>query len=80
MQKPVDLEGKCPFLKEEGPCPYGLACRFFGTHKAADGTISTRTRESETNGLRKDVQKLLWKNKMKFPKADAQLKILGLLV
>lgn len=82
MQKPVDLEGKCPFLEEEGPCPYGMACRFSGTHKAEANaeTISTRRRESETNGLRKDVQKLLWKNKMKFPMADAQLKLLGLLV
>ncbi|WOH03854.1 hypothetical protein DCAR_0623254 [Daucus carota subsp. sativus] len=81
-EKPVDLEGKCPFLEEEGPCPYGMACRFSGTHKAEANaeTISTRRRESETNGLRKDVQKLLWKNKMKFPMADAQLKLLGLLL
>ncbi|KAL8099846.1 hypothetical protein AgCh_032195 [Apium graveolens] len=78
-EKPVDLEGNCSFLKEEGPCPYGLACRFFGTHKADAGTISTRTRESETNRLKKDVQKLLWKNKIKFPKANAQLKILEIL-
>lgn len=82
MQKPADLEGNCPFLEEEGPCPYGLACRFSGTHKddIHAGTVGVKKRESETNGLKKDVQKLLWKNKMKFPKADGKLKILGLLV
>lgn len=37
-------------------------------------------RGSEVNGLSKDVQKLLWKNKFSFPKADANLKSLGLLV
>jgi tRNA-dihydrouridine synthase 3 len=30
--------------------------------------------------LNKDVQKLLWKNKMKFLKADSVLKSLGLTV
>ncbi|XP_065867721.1 tRNA-dihydrouridine(47) synthase [NAD(P)(+)]-like isoform X2 [Euphorbia lathyris] len=79
-QKPADLEGKCPFTNGEGPCPYGLACRFYGTHEAGvrGNGSNSRSRSSEINGLNKDVQKLLWKNKMKFPKADANLKALGL--
>ncbi|KAK9286631.1 hypothetical protein L1049_015031 [Liquidambar formosana] len=78
-QKPADLEGNCPFMSDEGPCPYGLACRFSGTHKdgVPDGT--SKKKNSEMNGLKKDVQKLLWKNKMRFPKADAKLKLLGLM-
>lgn len=82
MQKPADLEGNCPFLSLEGPCPYGLACRFLGTHKdnVPTETLNVENKKFETNGLKKDVQKLLWKNKMNFPKADAQLKILGILV
>ncbi|OVA12615.1 zinc finger protein [Macleaya cordata] len=80
-EKPADIEGNCPFLSLEGPCPYGLACRFSGTHKddVPTETLSIENKRSETNGLNKDVQKLLWKNKMSFPKADAQLKILGIL-
>ncbi|KAH9696650.1 tRNA-dihydrouridine(47) synthase (NAD(P)(+))-like [Citrus sinensis] len=81
-QKPDDLEGECPFLSSEGPCPYGLACRFSGTHRDVvdvAGSTNTLRKSSEVNGLNKDVQKLLWKNKMKFPKADAKLKSLGLL-
>uniref|UniRef100_A0A5B7BA75 tRNA-dihydrouridine(47) synthase [NAD(P)(+)] n=1 Tax=Davidia involucrata TaxID=16924 RepID=A0A5B7BA75_DAVIN len=80
-QKPADLEGNCPFLSTEDPCPYGLACRFSGTHKEVfpAGTLNVQKKISEMNGLNKDVQKLLWKNKMSFPKADAKLKLLGLL-
>lgn len=73
----------CPFLSYEGPCPYGLACRFAGTHKDDNGEASGANGDkinSEMNVLKKDVQKLLWKNKMKFPKADAVLKVLGLQV
>lgn len=82
MQKPADLDGECPFMSAEGPCPYGLACRFFGTHKdgVPTGVLDARKKCDEINGLNKDVQKLLWKNKMSFPKADAKLKALGLLV
>ncbi|KZV41121.1 tRNA-dihydrouridine(47) synthase [NAD(P)(+)]-like [Dorcoceras hygrometricum] len=84
VQKPDDLEGSCPFLVNEGPCPYGLACRFAGTHRDNDacvgnGTINSHKKDNETNILDKDFQKLLWKNKVKFPKADASLKLLGLL-
>lgn len=82
MQKPADIEGECPFVNAEGPCPYGLACRFSGTHKdgVLTGGLDARKKSFEVNGLNKDVQKLLWKNKMNFPKADAKLKSLGLLV
>ncbi|KAF2321544.1 hypothetical protein GH714_000364 [Hevea brasiliensis] len=80
-EKPADLEGKCPFTNGDGPCPYGLACRFYGTHEdGAKGNSSNALKKnSEINVLNKDVQKLLWKNKMKFPKADAKLKSLGLM-
>ncbi|KAI4300087.1 hypothetical protein L6164_033503 [Bauhinia variegata] len=79
-QKPADLEGECPFFKSEGSCPYGLACRFSSTHinGVPSGNLNSQKKSSEINGLNKDVQKLLWKNKMSFPKADAQLKDLGL--
>lgn len=79
-QKPADVEGICPFEGDEGPCPYGLACRFLGTHKTHDatGTLNVR-KNSEVNVLKKDVQRLLWKKKMEFPKADATLKVLGLM-
>ncbi|KAJ6310777.1 hypothetical protein OIU76_015483 [Salix suchowensis] len=79
-QKPEDLEGECPFVDGEGSCcPYGLACRFYGTHKGNDGVRNGKKQLSEINGLSKDVQKLLWKNKMKFLKADSVLKSLGLM-
>ena len=81
-QRADDLEGDCPFVIAKNPCPYGLACRFSSTHRdgvCAEATNSCR-KTSEVNGLRKDVQKLLWKNKMNFPKANAKLKALGLLV
>ncbi|KAK9049326.1 hypothetical protein SSX86_031706 [Deinandra increscens subsp. villosa] len=80
-QKPADLEGNCPFDSDESPCPYGLACRYLGTHRTDIATgIPNVHKHSEVNGLKKDVQKLLWKNKMKFPKADAKLKALGLTI
>ncbi|KAL1309030.1 hypothetical protein HN51_051697 [Arachis hypogaea] len=82
-QKPADLEGQCPFVKSGGPCPYGLACRFSSTHEdgvpSSTGHLNGLKNPSEVNGLSKDVQKLLWKNKMRFSKADAKLKSLGLL-
>ncbi|KAF5946998.1 hypothetical protein HYC85_017226 [Camellia sinensis] len=80
--KPADIQGDCPFLSTEGPCPYGMACRFSSTHKDdfTAEALNGQKKSSEMNGLNKDVQKLLWKNKMKFPRADAQLKLLGLLV
>lgn len=77
--KPVDLEGNCPFLDHKGPCPFGLACRFAGTHRVSTSADLSEKRNTEVNGLKKNVQKLLWKNKMCFPKADGQLKLLGLL-
>ncbi|XP_050363783.1 tRNA-dihydrouridine(47) synthase [NAD(P)(+)]-like [Argentina anserina] len=80
-QKPEDIEGECPFMAVDEPCPYGLSCRFMGTHKdgVADGDVNAHRRNSEINGLSKNVQKLLWKNKVKFTKADAKLKALGLM-
>ncbi|KAL2346076.1 hypothetical protein Fmac_000076 [Flemingia macrophylla] len=78
-QKPADIEGQCPFLKFGGSCPYGLACRFLSTHDGVtSGNLNGLKNSSEANGLSKDVQKLLWKNKMGFSKADAKLKSLGL--
>ncbi|KAJ8572161.1 hypothetical protein K7X08_008672 [Anisodus acutangulus] len=78
-EKPADIEGSCPFLVYEGSCPYGLGCRFAGTHRDVSAQTESLTRtSSEVNFFNKDTQKLLWKNKMKFPKAEATLKLLGL--
>nr|CAB3486415.1 unnamed protein product [Digitaria exilis] len=76
-QKPADLEGTCPFSTLGQSCPYGLACRFLGTHKDNLAPLKTEGNH-ERNSLSKDIQKLLWKNKYKFPKASAQIKLLGL--
>lgn len=81
FQKPENIPGDCPFLSFEGPCPYGIACRFSGTHKVGLAeTTSFQRKSSEVNGLSKDVQKLLWKDQMCFTRADAELKRLGLVV
>uniref|UniRef100_A0A6V7QKF5 tRNA-dihydrouridine(47) synthase [NAD(P)(+)] n=1 Tax=Ananas comosus var. bracteatus TaxID=296719 RepID=A0A6V7QKF5_ANACO len=79
-QKPADFEGTCPFINVEESCPYGLTCRFLNSHKENIPSESQKfSRKShEINGLSKNLQKLLWKNKVDFPKADAQLKLLGL--
>ncbi|KAH7687037.1 tRNA-dihydrouridine synthase protein [Dioscorea alata] len=79
-QKPADLEGTCPFIIVKESCPYGLTCRFASTH--SEGVIvedeNTPKQKFEINGLNKDLQRLLWKNKVSFPKSSAQLKLLGL--
>ncbi|KAF8647284.1 hypothetical protein HU200_065435 [Digitaria exilis] len=77
VQKPADLDGTCPFSTLGQSCPYGLACRFLGTHKDNLAPLKTEGNH-ERNPLSKDIQKLLWKNKYKFPKASAQIKLLGL--
>ncbi|KAG0504495.1 hypothetical protein M758_4G192300 [Ceratodon purpureus] len=91
-QKPKDLEGTCPFSDVTTVCPYGFACRYSGSHpevKGAevaevlkDGNYDGKNPMSsirELNSLNKSFQKLLWKNAVTFPRADAQLEKLGLM-
>ncbi|KAK4477193.1 hypothetical protein RD792_016406 [Penstemon davidsonii] len=60
LQKPEDLEGKCPFLDDEGPCPYGLSCRFGSSHNyngdVGNGKINMERKMRETNVMKKDGQ------------------------
>lgn len=81
-EKSPDLEGTCPFINVDESCPYGIACRYSNTHKECTSLKlnSSAKRGSEVNCLNKDLQKLLWKNKVSFPKADFQLQLLGLKV
>ncbi|KAG6549561.1 hypothetical protein Mapa_008943 [Marchantia paleacea] len=83
-QKPPDLPGNCPSLESGEPCSYSLTCRFAGTHKDFYVLESSKKKPSnipanERNILRKDYQKLLWKNKGQYPKADTQLRAMGLM-
>ncbi|CAM6047831.1 unnamed protein product [Sphagnum compactum] len=92
-QKPPDIPGQCPFLGGDIQCPYGYACRYVGTHpKTSSADLEGQLSKAETrdkngplssiqelNNLNKGFQKLLWKNAVTFPKADAQLGALGLL-
>ncbi|XP_065002675.1 tRNA-dihydrouridine(47) synthase [NAD(P)(+)]-like [Musa acuminata AAA Group] len=79
-EKPPDLEGACPFVSAEEFCPYGITCRYASTHRQQTSLklAVPATKSSEVNSLNKDLQKLLWKNKVSFPNADLQLKLLGL--
>lgn len=79
-QKPADLEGTCPFTALGQLCPYGLTCRFLTTHKENLAPQNHPERKNEKNTLSKDIQRVLWKNNYKFPKANAQIKLLGLKV
>eukprot|EP00850_Spirogloea_muscicola_P004584 SM000019S05128 [mRNA] locus=s19:1129493:1135724:- [translate_table: standard] len=90
-QKPADLDGDCPFASKPYLCPFGLACRFAGRHAAPangvaaagvapeQGAAQKKGPEGEANGLSKELQKLLWKNRVAFPRADAYLRAHGLL-
>jgi tRNA-dihydrouridine synthase 3 len=93
VQKPKDLEGVCPFSDVTAVCPYGFACRYSGAHPEVkgvevaevlkDGNYEGKNPFSsirELNSLNKSFQKLLWKNAVTFPRADAQLEKLGLMV
>lgn len=85
LQKPSDLPGRCPSLDTGEPCSYGIACRFAGTHKNRDTHEGFQERRSNTasnelNSLSKELQKVLWKNMGLYPKADAQLQAMGLMV
>lgn len=93
MQKPPDLKGYCPFEDSGASCPYGYACRYAGSHPEVDQAAplvllkdenknekNPLSSNRELNNLDKTFQKVLWKNLVTFPKADAQLGALGLLV
>jgi tRNA-dihydrouridine synthase 3 len=85
FQRPPDLPGKCPSLDTGERCSYGIACRFASTHKEGTEYENTITRRSnvaanELNSLSKELQKVLWKNMGSYPKADAQLQAMGLMV
>ncbi|KAL3694895.1 hypothetical protein R1sor_008546 [Riccia sorocarpa] len=80
-QKPPDLPGNCPSLEIGEPCSYSITCRFAGTHKNFSEVEKKppNVPTNERNILRKDLQKLLWKNKGQYPRADAQLRAMGLM-
>ncbi|KAG6413472.1 hypothetical protein SASPL_126185 [Salvia splendens] len=73
--KKVGIEYDGPADAAAFSCVYGENCRF-----SHDLEAFKSQKNSEMNVLTKDVQRLLWKNRMKFPKADAALKLLGLQV
>lgn len=81
-QKPPDLPGRCPSINKTEPCQYGVACRFSGTHAERDSSQlenALKDANFEMNSLVKDLQKKIWKNTVTFPKAQEQLKNLGIL-
>ena len=83
LQKSPDLPGECPFMAINRPCMYGAACRFAGSHvgqKNNNSEILEDDNPNELNALKKGFQKMLWKNLVSFPRSEAQLQVLGILV
>lgn len=79
--KPEDLPGTCPFVVDGKCCPYGITCRFEGTHPKTTENgngIALTGNEDELNGLSKELQRMLRKNEVQFPLADAVLKEKGI--
>ena len=72
--KAPDLPGTCTFVNREGGCPYGVKCRYLGSHdgnaKEAEGeTVGAGTAENrrrEMNFFDRDVMKRLRKKTYDF--------------
>ena len=87
--KKKDLPGSCPFGGEK--CPFGLACRFSGSHDGGGGGEARAEDESvvlfnapvakprdDMNDVTNDVKYALTKRTFDFSRADGILKALGL--
>ena len=73
-----DVSDDCYVFKTYGRCPCGVRCRFASCHVdenlknvVNEELYEKRSQKEETlNTLTKDLQKLLWKKKYNFDKAD----------
>ncbi|XP_050419185.2 tRNA-dihydrouridine(47) synthase [NAD(P)(+)]-like [Patella vulgata] len=76
--KPEDLGKTCYMFETFGKCPYGLTCRYGSQHISEDykNVVNKELWEKKSkdfesmNLLPKDLQKLLWKKKYDFTKAN----------
>ena len=76
--KAPDLPGTCTFVNREGGCPYGVKCRYLGSHdgnaKEAEGeTVALeppKTVVAEMNFFDRDVMKRLRKKTYDFSRAN----------
>ncbi|ESO95224.1 hypothetical protein LOTGIDRAFT_144742, partial [Lottia gigantea] len=76
--KPADLGSSCYLYETFGKCPYGLTCRYGAKHidQNYKSIVNKELWEKNShqlenlNYLSKDVQKLLWKKKYDFNKAN----------
>jgi len=78
QSKAPDLPGTCTFVNREGGCPYGVKCRYLGSHdgkaKEAEGeTVALeppKTIEKEMNFFDRDVMVRLRKKMYDFSRAN----------
>ncbi|XP_077978136.1 tRNA-dihydrouridine(47) synthase [NAD(P)(+)]-like [Glandiceps talaboti] len=81
-KKPKDISDKCYTFDKYGRCQYGITCRFGSSHISDNNTNVVNDDKYKNfepnikNTLAKDLQRLLWKRKYKFEKADRVLKML----
>ena len=75
--KAPDLPGTCTFVNREGGCPYGVKCRYLGSHdgnaKEAEGETALeppKTVVAEMNFFDRDVMKRLRKKTYDFSRAN----------
>lgn len=82
--KPKDIGPKCYLFDKYGKCPYSFSCRFAQHHLTVEQTnlVNEELYEKQKdalskrwlNNLDKDIQRLLWKRKYDFRKAEKFLK------
>ena len=86
-RKPKDLPGVCTFARAVDGCPYGVRCRYLGSHDGGKGGAATeetvaleppRAIEKEINFLDRDLMVKLRKKAYDFTRADSIVKdVLG---
>ncbi|KAH7621338.1 hypothetical protein Ndes2526B_g03677 [Nannochloris sp. 'desiccata'] len=58
QSKGPDYPGKCPFAAAEGGCPYGVMCRWAGSHKNIHPLVKEYLEKKQKEDVEKNAEKM----------------------
>lgn len=87
LQKPADIDGKCPVFQAIGYCPFGVRCRWLGSHYNSETrelekneTLIEESKDREVNHINPETRLRLQKNNYVFENSDPYIEYLDTLV